>query len=251
MPAKAMVPVDVRPSIDRFRGHGPLLHSWHIRGPRHINRGINKGPSPCWYATRPSRPGPSAREAAMARSASGGPQSPHATLRCPLRRARRHHLHPGQGGGHGRLLRHRRRCRCRVGRLHPRGRQAPAGRADTCPARGRDARVGGAGLVVRGVLPGGGGSRPRPLRTCCPAAARAMAHRSRPGSRVACCRFEACHLTKPRWAWSPRGGISTRSAGSSGTSSSRAVCESVSRSHWSRAPSRRQPASNPASSSNA
>jgi len=54
--------VDARERLDRnprFRGHGPLLQ--FVAHPR----GIYKGSSPCWYATRPSRRGPPARDPAM------------------------------------------------------------------------------------------------------------------------------------------------------------------------------------------
>jgi hypothetical protein len=71
MAAKARVQVKAFPGIYRFRGRrsysgGHIQRSWHIHG------GIYKGPSPCSCATRPSRRGPSAREAAMGRSYRGG-----------------------------------------------------------------------------------------------------------------------------------------------------------------------------------
>ncbi len=67
MAAKATVPGEAFACVDRFRGHGPLLQNRHPL-PRLVahQRGIYKGASPCWYALRPSRRGPAAREAAMA-----------------------------------------------------------------------------------------------------------------------------------------------------------------------------------------
>ncbi len=40
----------------------------HSHGGRSVHWGIDKGPSPCWYALRATRRGPPAREAGMARS---------------------------------------------------------------------------------------------------------------------------------------------------------------------------------------
>ena len=42
MPAKALVPVEAFPCIDRFRGHGPLLHEPPLRS-RTVN-GSTRGP---------------------------------------------------------------------------------------------------------------------------------------------------------------------------------------------------------------
>ena len=75
MPPKA---VDARKRLNRnrrFRGHGALVcHgcSYKSIAPVHgrwrINRGIDKGSSPCWYATRAPRLGPPTREVGKARS---------------------------------------------------------------------------------------------------------------------------------------------------------------------------------------
>ncbi len=73
VPAHGLVPpeserhagreVDARKRFDRnlrFRGHGPLLQKKvTISRPAARQGGIYKGPSPCWYAVRPSRRGPS------------------------------------------------------------------------------------------------------------------------------------------------------------------------------------------------
>ncbi len=114
MAAKA---VDARERLSqnrRFRGHGPLLQGHRpLRNGWRCHGGIYKGSSPCWYAKRPSRRGPSAREAAMgrsykgiARSAMGGTATGDIQGVLPLlvRQAAKPPRAIGPRGGHGPLL---------------------------------------------------------------------------------------------------------------------------------------------------
>ncbi len=112
--------VSARRHLDRnhrFRGHGPLLQERdHSHGDWRIHRGIYKGSSPCWYDVRPSRRGPPAREAGMARSyrsvtistaigASTGDLQ--GVLPLLVRRAAEPPRASGPRGGHGPLLQER------------------------------------------------------------------------------------------------------------------------------------------------